>query len=322
MKKLLLASSALVASAGVASAEISWSGYAEMGIAGGTNQDAQFHQDIALSFSMSGTTDNGIEFGASSDFDTDSGAGGSINGTWNLDNESVFIKGGFGTLTLGEIDGAMDWALTEAGNVGNPGSLNDDETAHGGYQGSYLDGQYDNQIARYDHTIGDFGFAISAEMDDTGARDPGYAIGAKYSMALGMGSLDLAAGYQSTDETGSPIKTFTAAPGEDVTVAGLSAVFAMDNGLSAGVNYTDWEIGTQDATHTGIGVGYSMDAITLHANWGQYDFDGQGDVTGWGVAAAYNLGGGATMHLGYGDTDDEIAGTESDRWSFGLSMKF
>ncbi len=323
MKKLLLASSALVASAGVASAEISWSGYAEMGIGGGTNQDAEFIQDIALTFSMSGMTDNGIEFGASSDLDEGNGQD-QVNGGWNLDNESVFISGAFGTLTMGEIDGAMDWALTEAA-VGNPGSLNDDETAHAGYMGSYLDGQYDNQIVRYDYTMGDFGFALSAEMDETDARDPGMAIGAKYSMALGMGSLDLAAGYQQTDGTTADgfLDTIVVPAGQDVTVAGISAVMAMDNGLTVGVEYTDWEFGNVvDATHTGIGVGYTMDAITLHANWGQYDVDGAGDITGYGLAAAYDLGGGAALHLAYGDSDDDVNGVESDSWSFGLSMSF
>ncbi|MGG7646189.1 porin [Rhodovulum sp. YNF3179] len=318
MKKLLLASSALVASAGVASAEISWSGYAEMGIGGGTTQTAEFIQDIALTFSMSGMTDNGIEFGASSDLDTDSSGQGSVNGTWNLDNESVFISGAWGTLTMGEIDGAMDWALTEAA-VGNPGSLNDDETAHAGYMGSYLDGQYDNQIVRYDYTMGDFGFAVSAEMDDTDVRDPGMAIGAKYSMALGMGSLDLAAGYQQTD--GFSFAGLNGNAGDEATVAGISAVLATDAGLTVGVEYTDWDFNGQDATHVGVGAGYTMDAITLHANWGQYDLDGLGEITGYGLAAAYDLGGGAALHLAYGDSED-LAGNDSDSWSFGLSMSF
>ena len=56
-------------------------------------------------------------------------------------------------------------------------------------------------------------------------------------------------------------------------------------------------------------------------NWGQYDYDGIGDVTGWGMAAAYDLGGGASLHLGYGD--GEVFGADQNStWSFGLNMAF
>ncbi|RMH39212.1 MAG: porin, partial [Alphaproteobacteria bacterium] len=67
MKKVLFATTALVATAGVAAADVSISGYAEMGVIGGTGMDAQFHTDIDATFSMSGTTDNGLTFGASVD---------------------------------------------------------------------------------------------------------------------------------------------------------------------------------------------------------------------------------------------------------------
>ncbi len=73
MKKLLLASTALVAMAGAAKAEVALSGFAEIGIFGssegfriGTGGD-EFHTDIDVTFSMTGETDTGLTFGASID---------------------------------------------------------------------------------------------------------------------------------------------------------------------------------------------------------------------------------------------------------------
>jgi outer membrane protein OmpU len=70
MKKVLFATTALVATAGVASADIALSGVAQMGIQGGSgNATTQFVQDIDITFTMSGTADNGTTFGAAIDLD-------------------------------------------------------------------------------------------------------------------------------------------------------------------------------------------------------------------------------------------------------------
>ncbi len=66
MKKILLATTALVGFAGAAAAEITMSGYAEMGIAGGDGPgiETQFHQDWQINFDLVGETDGGLSFGA------------------------------------------------------------------------------------------------------------------------------------------------------------------------------------------------------------------------------------------------------------------
>ena len=61
----ILASTALVATAGAASAQdIALSGMAEMGIFGGQDIDTQFFTDVDVTFTMSGEADNGLTFGA------------------------------------------------------------------------------------------------------------------------------------------------------------------------------------------------------------------------------------------------------------------
>ncbi|MEO1580050.1 MAG: porin, partial [Pseudomonadota bacterium] len=72
MKKVLLASTALVVSAGIAAADVSLSGSAELGIFD-DDTETQFHTDIDVTFTMSGETDGGLTFGASIDLDESDG---------------------------------------------------------------------------------------------------------------------------------------------------------------------------------------------------------------------------------------------------------
>jgi len=74
MKKVLFATTALVASAGIASADghlgIAISGGAEMGVIGGDRHgETQFLQSVDVRFSMSGETSGGLSFGATIDLD-------------------------------------------------------------------------------------------------------------------------------------------------------------------------------------------------------------------------------------------------------------
>jgi outer membrane protein OmpU len=342
MKKVLFATTALVATAGVAAADVALSGSAEMGIAGGSDGAAngtagvtQFFQDLDVTFTMSGTADNGLTFGAAVDLDesncdtNETGADTCTPGAFDPFDDggtSIFISGDFGTLTMGDTDGALDWALQEV-NIGSPGSIDDSETTHAGYNGnSGLDGTYDGQVLRYDYSFDSFGIAVSAEQDDedvTTDGDPVWGIGASYDGMFAGGSFGIGVGYQTVDDKDSLDATVG---GEDRF--GISASVSLDNGLSAAVNYSQID-GTGadsavDGEHIGIGASYAFDAITVHANWGQYDWDagsGEADASGYGLAAAYDFGGGLSAHLGYGYSDVDGSDDENS-WSFGLAMSF
>jgi outer membrane protein OmpU len=324
MKKVLFATTALVATAGVASAEVAVTGWAEMGIFGGTGMETQFFTDIDVLFRMSGETDNGLTFGAGVDLDE--------NGAFTVNDDGgafMFLSGNFGTVTMGDTDGALDWALTEAW-VGNAGSIADDETAHAGALGSYGDGAYDGQILRYDNTFGDFGVAVSAEIDDTGVRTNGFAVGFRYGMDMGGADVGFGVGYQTFTAAAGylPGNLSTAfigpfAGGEDVSIVGISADVS-SNGFSAGVQYSMWDNDfTVDFTHLALGIGYTTGAITVSANYGQYDGDIAGfwDVQGWGLAAAYDMGGGASINAGYG-TSEYFGVDTGSTFSLGVAMSF
>lgn len=303
MKKVLFATTALVASAGIASAQgVELSGSAEMGIYGGTGLETQFWTDIDVKFTLSGETDNGLSFGATIDLDEEGGFAATNGGP-----ESVFISGDFGKLTMGDTDGAFDWALQEVG-IGS--AIADDHTTHIGFSGnSGLDGSYDGQIARYEYSFGDFAFAVSAELDDTGAGDPVFGLGGKYSGDLGGVSLGVGLGYQSAS---------VGATSADIIGISLDAKF--DNGLRGILNYSVLSVtGLADVTHTGIGVGYSADALTVSANYGKFE-SGGASVDGYGFAVNYDLGGGAVVQLGYGNSN--VGATDFNTFSFGVAMSF
>ncbi|MEM9585063.1 MAG: porin [Pseudomonadota bacterium] len=332
MKKILFASTALVAFTGAAAADVALSGRAEMGVYNPAGAPSwQFFTDIDVTFTMTGETDSGLTFGASVDLDeadgpaANNGVSGATGNNSDDGGATIFISGSFGTVTMGDTDGALDWALTEAGNVGNPGSIADDETSHAGYFGSYHDGGNDGQILRWDYTAGDFGVAISLE-DDNGSRaantNLGYAVGLKYNIDLGGTVVALGVGYQErADAVG-----ITAKP----KAAGVSASATLANGFSAGITYTklgSTAIGPAGAAtpvdnHVGLGLGYTSGAISVHANYGKFSgTTGNPDRSGVGLSAAYDLGGGAVVHAGYGQ--GKVGnGPTSKTASLGLGLSF
>ncbi|WP_145104650.1 porin [Cereibacter sediminicola] len=330
MKQILLATTALVMTAGVAAAEISFSGYAEMGVVGGgddninfaSNGETQFHNDFDLKVTATSETDTGLAFGVSVEISKDEGRS---NGNFSADNEAAFISGAFGTLTMGEIDGAVDWAITE--NVGNPGSIGDDETMHAGYMGAFGDGNYDNQIARYDYSFGDFGVAISAELDDSGENDDGYAVGMKYRGDFAGFGLGLGLGYQSMTTSGNwapgNLGDFLGAlpGGVDMDIYSVSLTGDFNNGFVAGVAYTKFNNDIEDFEHLGVSAGYTIGAFQVGANYGEFDLDGD-KAKGYGIAAAYDLGGGLKLHGGYGDSDIDGVDGDFETYSVGVSMSF
>lgn len=305
MKKILFATTALVATAGVAQAEIALSGSAEMGIVGGDiYANTQFWTDVDVTFTMTGEADNGLTFGAVVDLDENGAFAGTTQG-----GETIHIAYGAAKLTMGDTDGAFDAALTE---VGIGGSIADDHTAHVGYNGNAgLDGFYDGQIATFSYAFNDFTAYLSAEVDDFGVGDPVWGLGFKYSGDLGGLTLGVGLGYQTTDFLGT-----------DVSIVGLSLDTTFGNGLQAIINYSSLEAGgTNVWDHWALGLGYSMNALTIGANYGVYDYGGGFEDTGFGLAVDYDLGGGLEVQFGYGSSNPAI-GADFDSYSLGLAMSF
>ncbi|MCC5965672.1 MAG: porin [Natronohydrobacter sp.] len=114
MKKLLLASTALVLSAGVASAQgVALSGDGRMGLVY-DGDNVSLNSRARVIFTLSGETDGGLAFGGS--FRADN-AGAASRGAAG----SIFISGDFGELRMGDVDGAALAATGDLHGVGLTG---------------------------------------------------------------------------------------------------------------------------------------------------------------------------------------------------------
>ena len=158
MKKLLIASTALVATAGMASADITISGHAAAGIHSGLDDKDKattsttdvaadgIYSNAGVRFALSGATDNGITFSAS----VDVMAGNKVDqGDFEYD---------------GEDDGAMDMgAVSMAGSFG---TLTFDD---GGIENLYSDG-LSNADVSYATTVGAVALTVAHDTDAASDR--------------------------------------------------------------------------------------------------------------------------------------------------------
>ncbi|MGB1265000.1 MAG: porin, partial [Nereida ignava] len=112
MKNILFATTALVATAGIASADVSLSGSANVGLInnGTAGAATDMYQNISITAAMTGATDGGLTFGASlttrngDDVDLDVGdLGANASNIKALSDTSfgnIYVSGDFGTLTF------------------------------------------------------------------------------------------------------------------------------------------------------------------------------------------------------------------------------
>jgi outer membrane protein OmpU len=313
----------LAGTAGFAAAEVAVSGYAEMGIltvtADSGASNTTFHQDVEVSFSMSGETDSGLSFGAAIDLDETDVAALDDSGT------TVFVSGAFGKLTMGDTDGGLDWAVAETGSLT---SMGDDHTTHIAYfSANGFDGSHDGQVVRYEYSMGDFGVALSYEQANNGATsasDDNVGIGATYSMDMAGTAVKIGLGYQSgtVDANLLPGAGNVAFVNGDVTAASVSVDMA--SGFSGVIGYSTASLdgAANDFNRTGVGLTYTTGALAVTANYGSLDAESiVGTTDSYGLAANYDLGGGAVFMVGYGSDVSFAAGNQS-QWSAGLGLSF
>ena len=315
MKKILFATTALVATAGVASAEVAVSGYAEMGLSGTQDTPVQYHTDVDVTFEMSGEADSGLSFGTAVDLDEsveDDAFDASDDG-----GVSIYIAYDAAKLTMGDTDGAFDAALNEA----IIGSSIGDNHEHAGYNGnSGFDGTHDDQIATFEYGFEGFTGYLSAEISDTGYDEvfnpvPGtvWGVGAKYSVELASLTVGVGVGLQGYD---------------DNTIWGFSADTTFNNGVQAIFNYSSKDVvGDELVEHIGLALGYTWNEINFGVNYGVYlgGEVGEDYSEGIGLAAGYDLGGGLEAQFGYGygyTVEDDIFQGDDETWSLGLAMSF
>ena len=311
MKKLLIASTALVATAGMASADITITGHAAAGIYSGLgNADAVtvavpavaataatatavetlgsnavpvsaetfsgdgIYSNAGVDFTMTGATDNGISFSAAVNID----AGTEVDtGDFELDGADG------GTAGLGAVS-----------MTGTFGTLTFDDA---GIDNLYNDA-YTAADVSYSTTVG--AVSLTVAHDTSGAADAN-SMSAGYT-ASGMGftllasdgsagtSASVAVSYALNDTVSVTGKTDQVAGAESVqTITASTTLNGVSVALSSANNST-WD----------VDLGYTAGGFAL-----TYGVD---ETDGWTATATAALGGGATFAAGVNDEDSMYAG--------------
>lgn len=317
MKKVLFATTALVFSAGIAAAEVSVGGDGRMGVVY-NGSDWNFSSRIRVSFTASGTTDGGLEFGGSMRADQ---AGGAKNGT----AASVYISGAFGKLSMGDVVGAPEALFGDLPEVGYT-----DLDGAGFKQGTspvltgrpnlganeipYLTGDNSGNVVGsatnsgpnllYTGTFG--AFSVAASMSD--GKDVSTSVNQEYAVAgaYTFGNYTVGLGYEIVDPT----------TGSNAKQATLSGVAQFGN-TSVKAYYADGSGSNNLDKAYGIGATSVFGATSVMAYVNYAKNDTGLDGTTYGLGAAYDLGGGASIVGGVADSD--IAGTDTQA---DLGVKF
>jgi outer membrane protein OmpU len=326
MKKVLLASTALVLSAGVAAADMTLSGDGRMGVRQLYGADnVGFTSRFRAIFTGSGETDGGLAFGGTIRADN---AGGISFENLNGDNEitpneifagggaagvagSVFISGDFGTLTMGDVAGAAEAAVGDVAFTSLTGLGDYNEAI---YLSNFSSAA--RPAARYDYSFGDFGVHVGANNpvnNLTGETQDTWSVAGTYAGDLFQAGL----GFEQSGGEGSITgDTDHWIGGVTVTVSGIA--FEVAYGSASGdVEGEQWAVSGS----------YTWDATTVSAFWSdRSDMELNGAQTSqsyeaWGIGASYDLGGGAAVRGGYADRSNG-PGDDGESFDFGVVMTF
>jgi len=306
MRKVLLATTALVATAGVASAEVSINGFYEFNYISVSDDNTanydQFSDDTEVHIKFSATTDNGLTFGMVTELEGAEGGG--------ADEGSMYVSGDFGKVTLGENDGAYG-NLIYFGNTHSAGAygssvptVNKSNAALKVMNPNAIDtGSDTNKIVYSSPSMGGFSFQYGYEEATSVSSEPNTSASIGYSQDLGVASLTLGAGMFDSGES------TDAGDGTSVGMqisSGDATISVVQGGTKTST--------THDMTGTAFGVDYAVsDSLTVSAEYWESSNDiaaekDSVEATGFGVS--YVIASGLKLDL-MSHTYDLIDGAAS-----------
>ena len=277
MKKLLIATTALVATAGMASADITITGSAAAGIHSGLDAGASadgVYSNAGVVIAMSGATDNGITFSTSidatagteidtGDFELDAPAGGAFG------LGAVSMSGSFGTLTFD--DNGID-------------NLYDDDN-------SAADLSYSTTIGAVSLTIAH----NTADVADANSMSAGYSASG---MTFTLTASEDAAGTSNALSVAYALNDSVSLTGSSDQGAGAESVQTI--GASTTLNGVSVSVSSANDSTWDVDLGYTAGGFAL-----TYGVD---ETDGWTASATTALGGGATFAAGVSSEDEMYAG--------------
>jgi len=312
MKKVLFATTALIATTGMAAAEVTFGGYGRFGLfyqenAAGTNE-TRIEQRFRLTITGQTVSDNGLEFEGRIRFQTDENGAGASSVAKSSAAGFAVSSGGF-RLDVGHVSNVIDSGdvvnyfgygvgltsfMEQSNNFGN--------TATGfGTSGTDFDTVAPTVKLRY--SVGDF--TVSASVTDdavtqsvavtgtapavAGGGNSSYQIGASYS----FGNYSVGAVFGSTETGGGT------GPDNDEWIIGFNGeVGAL--AFAVIVGDSDAQDLAGNSTSFGFSVKYDIGAVT-DIRFVYTDDGSTGDSDAYGIGFQHGLGGGVTLAGGIGD---------------------
>ena len=321
MRKVLLATTALVAVTGVAHADVSISGSYEFGYESVSDDQTSdlddMYNDHEIHISFSSTTDTGMTFGAKTEMEADASNTGN-------DESSMYVSGDFGKIEMGQNDGAGPTFVTfpayHSNNIGSYDIGSHEKNSAGtALTGVYAFPQYgrdsdNNKISYFSPNMNGFKFGYS--YSDEGIDNADTAAGLSYSTDMSGVSVTVTAmmedSGESTDTTENSAYGISLASG------------AMDMGVSTGSTKTGT---TVDSSTTVYGIGYSVsDDLYVSANYVTSDNDvTNGDeFEASGLGMKYTIASGLTFNVGmmsFEATDGDATSLNNDGTVIRSSLK-
>lgn len=307
MKKILLASTAVMLSAGFAAADVTVGGSGRMGvvyiedITGTDQEELAFNSRIRITFAASGETDGGLTFGGS--VRADNAVGGNV-GTGG----SVFVAGAFGRITMGDIDSAAEQAIGDISGVGYSAMSDNAFTGGNGIPGAdfhetaYLTGG-DDEGALYQYTTGGLSVYASAGQPQSGEQE--LSLGVSYT----MDTYTFGLGYEDKEDVGDHLLVAASAGFGAATVKAVYGTADLD---AAGADFDQY----------GISLDYVFGATTVTGFYRGIDPEAGDTANIYGLGATYDLGGGAALEGGIVNIDLNNGVEAQTRADFGITMNF
>ena len=264
---------------------------------------------VRVSFSGSGTTDGGIEFGASMRADH-SAAAATGAGTAG----SQYISGAFGKISMGDLGGADKDATGNLAGVGLTGLGDHNEIQ---YQGKLHNLGYQYSVA---------GLTLGYSQNTSVKSGSNSAMGIKWSGDMGGVSITAAAGQSkvltatqttvsaSISSGGLTVKAITST-NDNGSTAAVTEVAAVRSATPKAYKSAVTAANNADLDSAGLSISYAMDSMTVTAFTMTESMTGVADADFSGVGMSYDMGG-VALKVGVVDNNDQ------QLVDFGVSFSF
>jgi len=328
MRKVLLATTALVAMGGVsaASADVTISGGYELKYvswsdttASTTTNNSSVADNTSVYINFSETLDNGMAMTMYTGQDGSASAG--------FDDLGATISGDFGTIGIGgsESGDAFATATDVTADEGNTATADSATTLI-----ATTDGSQDNITPADEFVQGSTvsylspdmsGFQFAVGMADTAAYSDTTSMGAQYKMTLGAGSMTLK--YAQSDTGAS-----TSGGTDDVDATSLGLVITSGNATLTVAQNTVAQGTATDYSSNSAGVTYKVsDNVTVQAYTGttEDDKDTTYDFQDTGVGFTYTIAAGLTASVTHNSWDRKATGEtaqDGDQTALAFNLSF